>query len=958
MASTCLFRWTPLSSVACLRWKFRPKIKLLAGSIAFPAAIYLMKPTAPALCVGDKPLSHRTRPELVELLTTRTAVLPEELGKLDARDLYKLVKEKCHDLDRRKTPNRSARVPETLTDVVSTVSTAALEAARSDARLDLSDHGPQPSVRTEAPPPDSPMLETEFFLGGYDGTTFAAAPVVYLDDAPPPQAPESAASSSSEFAKPFLPPGKATHSDVWSFFRIRKADLITETHRAWCQVMEGDVPCPYRATADAPAGAVTRVARSTTELMRHLERYHGYTKDEIKTISASKEFPPQGRHNVKTPRVRQTESKSRASVPQGAVDSKPVQAEQIDVGPKQPRLFLKPLVNEILVKKLTQSWARKLVIHDDRPTTLAESTAFQEWLDECLRSCGATHKFQAPTHQQIGHALNEDMQLVQTKLNELLSNVPPECLVLHEDVWEDRWKRHWVGASIVWLDEEMKSHTMLIGFSQLEKHVDISEDDGIHAAITVARAVESVWRSTTNMDRLRMPAWNCSDNANPAVAVGKTLRMAQFRCQPHLLAIPVRRILHETDPRRKVIIPHAHPDLFNPWEKMRQIGKYYRNHPDRQEVWQRKQTQLDMSSLAHPMQDTSVKWDSSRQMAETYLKGAIVTEACLAQSEDHPACLTEGDKDFVQEQLPALDALHAAVSLLQGDRVLAGNFLPILHGLISRWVSLGSVLAKTLVLEWERIETVHLSVSPCLSLPPDHVCRKLLARVNSNRELLLLTTTALPEYSKVDFDGETSQVVRQDRENAFASFCWTAFQLSNPAVTDDTLMGSGNEEAIPIKEPLPKKAKKNVKGMAELLAAMGSSSSSTHRTAPDQTVAVEGSVVALRKTYRKELHAQAVAYMSHTHDARCDPAEWWRRTFALGNFLMLKPGVRILLQFRTGNAFLERCFSYSEHVTTDKRRKSYDVGRHMILRSCGHQCGIPGYLPFSLKATEHLHNVE
>ena len=70
-------------------------------------------------------------------------------------------------------------------------------------------------------------------------------------------------------------------------------------------------------------------------------------------------------------------------------------------------------------------------------------------------------------------------------------------------------------------------------------------------------------------------------------------------------------------------------------------------------------------------------------------------------------------------------------------------------------------------------------------------------------------------------------------------------------MTDDTLMGSGNEEAIPSKEPLPKKAKKNVKGMAELLAAMGSSSSSTHRTEPDQTVAVEGNVVALRKTYRK-----------------------------------------------------------------------------------------------------------
>ena len=83
-----------------------------------------------------------------------------------------------------------------------------------------------------------------------------------------------------------------------------------------------------------------------------------------------------------------------------------------------------------------------------------------------------------------------------------------------------------------------------------------------------------------------------------------------------------------------------------------------------------------------------------------------------------------------------------------------------------------------------------------------------------------------------------------------------------------------------------------------------------------------------------------------------DPLDWWRRTFADKHYHLLKPAIKFLLSFGTGNAFLERCFSYAEHVTSDKRRCSYDLRRHMILRVTGYWAKIPMYLPFEHKVLQ------
>ena len=72
-------------------------------------------------------------------------------------------------------------------------------------------------------------------------------------------------------------------------------------------------------------------------------------------------------------------------------------------------------------------------------------------------------------------------------------------------------------------------------------------------------------------------------------------------------------------------------------------------------------------------------------MGHAYIQGARITEAVKDYVSVRPPVLSSIEIDAVKRDLEALDALDAAVALLQRDRALAGQFRPILEGLKNVW---------------------------------------------------------------------------------------------------------------------------------------------------------------------------------------------------------------------------------------------------------------------------------
>ena len=240
---------------------------------------------------------------------------------------------------------------------------------------------------------------------------------------------------------------------------------------------------------------------------------------------------------------------------------------------------------------------------------------------------------------------------------------------------------------------------------------------------------------------------------------------------------------------------------------------------------------------------------------------------------------------------------------------------------------------------------------------------QLLEKVTTTLELLELTTMALPEYRKGAWD-EPDIAEITERRNRFAATCWRAYKNRNPGVDDTTLEAQQEfQDDASNCAPTAKKARTEiVKGMSELQIAMGQKLDEEKK--PSSKAAVVKAVAkpkaapkamtkaGQRQTIKVKLHAQAAAYHDilklGSYDNK-DPLAWWREAFKNGHYPYLKPGIRLLLSFGSGNAFLERCFSYAEMVTADKRRASYDLRRHMLLRVGGLWARIADYLPFAGK---------
>ena len=530
----------------------------------------------------------------------------------------------------------------------------------------------------------------------------------------------------------YFPPGTGNRppAHVWSFFRSRYSDKLINMSRGWCFVHDGDQPCPYRVSPQDPPGAVPRVGACTTELTRHLKRFHGMSDIEIERKATEKQWPPQGKHNQNVV-VNAAFRKSRAAEAKLALQEEQ-QTRELAEGP-QPKVFLQPL-DQTISHRLNAMWARMVVIHDSRPTTTAESDGMSTFLGQLLRLCGATHKWEPASHQDVGHVLNEDLKSLAKQFQKVVPTVPREYMVLHEDVWEDRFKRHWIGASLCWLDEDLLPNCTLLAFEQLEKWADPWEGEGVHCSNVAARAISCAWNSHMGLEGVEFPVWNYSDNASPAVKVGKVLGCAQLRCAPHLLGILVLRILFNFDVAKKETQapkPAAHPKLQALWEQMRTVGKYYHKHKDNETYWHKAREALDQKYVSCPSVDSHAKWDTSRVMAEEHCTGWEVTQKRVADDPKHPKALTDTERKYVEEQLPSLDVLHAACSSLQGNKVFAGELLPIITGLKKCWARHDTDMAKALLAEWDLLVERHLEENPCKGLPHVHPCRQLLEKVTT-----------------------------------------------------------------------------------------------------------------------------------------------------------------------------------------------------------------------------------
>ena len=136
--------------------------------------------------------------------------------------------------------------------------------------------------------------------------------------------------------------------------------------------------------------------------------------------------------------------------------------------------------------------------------------------------------------------------------------------------------------------------------------------------------------------------------------------------------------------------------------------------------------------------------------------------------------------------------------------------------------------------------------------------------------------------------------------------------------------------------------------MAELLGELREISGGVQPAVPQDEAGADAAGPAQALTMKQYLGAQFRAYQTDAFvQSGQGFAAFWKRSFADGKYLLLKPAVKYLMKFTTGTTFLERCFSYLEQVCSDKRRKEYDLRRHMLLRVNGYPLGIKGYLPFN-----------
>ena len=372
--------------------------------------------------------------------------------------------------------------------------------------------------------------------------------------------------------------------------------------------------------------------------------------------------------------------------------------------------------------------------------------------------------------------LNHDLESMTAALRAAAANIPVSEMVLRDDVWEDsETKEHWAAAFVEWINDDLQVKQWMVAFELLEDWVS-ELTEGVHASATIATAIRSSWQTKLQVlprqgvpPRCPLPAWNFSDNAAPAVAVGKLLGAAPLRCKAHFPAIVARRILHAEQPKAgQRARPHPYPQLLLPYEKMRDIGKYYYNHSDRQRLWTQEKKRQEVPST-HPHFDSHAKWGSTAEMGRHQYSGRSVTAARHAAVGDHPPLLTDADWQIILNVQPALEALEGFTSVVQADCALAGLYLPASSALQNQLGTMTGHGPSAVLQEWRACEGRHIDISPGQGLDSAEG-----QRWSSERELLECCSLAIPAFRAGTWDNPSEDTLR-DRFRRFQTLLWVEF---------------------------------------------------------------------------------------------------------------------------------------------------------------------------------------
>ena len=173
---------------------------------------------------------------------------------------------------------------------------------------------------------------------------------------------------------------------------------------------------------------------------------------------------------------------------------------------------------------------------------------------------------------------------------------------------------------------------------------------------------------------------------------------------------------------------------------------------------------------------------------------------------------------------------------------------------------------------------------------------------------------------------------REELNKRFQAAVWAAYKREHSVAEDEE-----RDEQVPPAAEAPAVEKKQCNGMDNFL--------KRHRDAY-APVADSATVPTNAKfTKRQEIAAACRQYQAANAelDAVEDPVGWWANV-GRHRYPDLYPAVLGLLRFSSGNALLERLFSYAAIVTRDRRRSTNDLRRLLMLRTNGFLLGMQGYL--------------
>ncbi len=354
------------------------------------------------------------------------------------------------------------------------------------------------------------------------------------------------------------------------------------------------------------------------------------------------------------------------------------------------------------VRRLHAAWAAKVVVCDLRPTTMGEGVGVASFItDDLIPALVSECTWQPPSHQVIADILERDFKTMKEQLKAQLEDVDRDEMILHADVWTDDWHRHWLGGILEWLCPLSGARqSRLICFDELEKWADDAEGCTPEMAQTVATALRAAWRS---LDLGAEPAYLCTDNASPAVAIASALNIASLRCGCHLLVIPLRHLLwgKEAGMRGRVTqetpIEPKYPAFACPVDKLRQMGLYFYKKEDHHEQWTKCRRVNGVEWALVLLVDSSAKWQSSLAMVERALRNKLPIARFL---ELHPGAfpaLTGDEWVVIGEIHKVFVDVNKCLANLQGDGKMLAQYVPHCNTLMQRLATRATAIACTCI---------------------------------------------------------------------------------------------------------------------------------------------------------------------------------------------------------------------------------------------------------------------